>query len=237
LSVDEVTSNNSQTAFCRVHYYGMVRVSLMTGDFVAADREISRLIEAATISDVPFWKTVGMFLEGRRLVLQGRFASAVTVFRNAFDICRRTGWQVSYPECRGALAEALADLGQFDAALAAADEALARAGHGSDSQVWYGPELLRIKGEILLQQGSSESIASAEHCYVEAAELAREQGALLWELRIALSYARLRIRQDRREEARQLLAPVYARFTEGFAAADVQAARALLDSLPQVDPS
>jgi predicted ATPase/DNA-binding winged helix-turn-helix (wHTH) protein len=237
LSVDEVTSNNSQTAFCRVHYYGMVRVSLMTGDFVAADREISRLIEAATISDVPFWKTVGMFLEGRRLVLQGRFASAVTVLRNAFDICRRTGWQVSYPECRGALAEALAGLGQFDAALAAADEALARAGHGSDSQVWYGPELLRIKGEILLQQGSSESIASAEHCYVEAAELAREQGALLWELRIALSYARLRIRQDRREEARQLLAPVYARFTEGFAAADVQAARALLDSLPQVDPS
>jgi predicted ATPase len=236
LSIDEVTSNNSQAAFCRVHYYGMVRVCLMTGDLVAADREISRLIEAATISDVPFWKTVGTFLEGRRLVLQGKFAAAVTVLRKGFDICRRTGWQVSYPEYRGALAEALAGLGQFDAALTAVDEAVGRAGHGSDSQVWYVPELLRIKGEILLQQGSIESIALAERCYVEAAELAREQGALLWELRVALSHARLRIRHNRPREARQLLAPVYARFTEGFGAADVQGARALLDSLPQADP-
>ena len=124
---------------------------------MAADREISRLIEAATISDVPFWKTVGTFLEGRRLVLQGKFAAAVTVLRKAFDICRRTGWQVSYPENRGALAEALAGLGQVDAALTAVDEAVGRAGHGSESQVWYVPELLRIKGEILLQQGSIES--------------------------------------------------------------------------------
>ncbi len=222
LSIDEVTSNNSQAAFCRVHYYGMVRVCLMTGDLVAADREISRLIEAATISDVPFWKTVGTFLEGRRLVLQGKFAAAVTELRKGFDICRRTGWQVSYPEYRGALAEALAGLGQFDAALTAVDEAVGRAGHGSDSQVWYVPELLRIKGEILLQQGSIESIALAERCYVEAAELAREQGALLWELRVALGHARLRIRHHRPGEARQLLAPVYARFTEGFGAADVQ---------------
>ena len=197
LSIDEVTSNNSQAAFCRVHYYGMVRVCLLTGDLVAADREISRLIEAATISDVPFWKTVGTFLEGRRLVLQGKFAEAVTVLRRGFDICRRTGWQVSYPEYRGALAEALAGLGQFDAALTAVDEAVGRAGHGSDSQVWYVPELLRVKGEILLQQGSIESIALAERCYVEAAELAREQGALLWELRVALGQARLRIRHHR----------------------------------------
>jgi predicted ATPase/DNA-binding winged helix-turn-helix (wHTH) protein len=237
LSIDEVTSSNSQAAFCRVHYYGLVRVSLMTGDLVAADREISRLIEAATISDVPFWKTVGTFLEGRRLVLQEKFAPAVTVLRKAFDICRRTGWQVSYPEYRGALAEALAGLGQLDAALTAVDEAIARAGHGSNSQGWYVPELLRIKGEILLQQGSIESIALAEHCYIEAVELAQEQGALLWELRVALSHARLRIRHQKLGEARQLLAPVYARFTEGFGAPDVQAARALLDSLPQADPS
>jgi predicted ATPase len=235
LSIDEVTSSNSQAAFCRVHYYGMVRVCLMTGDSTAADREISRLIEAATISDVPFWKTVGTFLEGRRLVLQGKFAAAVTALRKAFDICRRTGWQVSYPENRGALAEALAGLGQVDAALTAVDEAVGRAGHGSESQVWYVPELLRIKGEILLQQGSLESIASAERCYVEAAGLAREQGALLWELRIALSHARWLTRHHRGAEARQLLAPVHARFTEGFAAADVQAARALLDSLPQAN--
>lgn len=237
LSIAEVLSDNSQVAFCRVHYYGMVRVALMTGDPVATSREISRLIEAAAISDVPFWKTVGTFLQGRLLVLQGEFSTAVTVLRKAFDICRRTGWQVSYPEHGGALAEALAGLGQFDAALAAVDDAVARAGQGSNSQVWYVPELLRVKGEILLQQGSIEAIALAEHCYVEAADLARGQGALLWELRVALSHARLRIKQDRLGDARQILAPVYARFTEGFGAADPQAARAVLDSLPQADPS
>lgn len=231
LSIEEVSSNSSQVAFCRVHYYGMARVALMTGDLSVTDREISRFVEAATISDVPFWKTVGMFLEGRRLVLHQDFAPALTMLRTAFEVCQRTGWQVSYPEYRGAFAQALAGLGQVDAALTAVDDAVARAGHGHNSQVWYVPELLRIKGEILQQQGSVDAIADAERCYVEAADLARGQGALLWELRVALSHARIRIRQNRGAEARQLLAPVYRRFTEGFGTAAVKEARALLDSL------
>ncbi|GEP59721.1 ATP-binding protein [Reyranella soli] len=237
LSIEEVASNKSPVAFCRVHYYGMVRVALMTGDLAVTDREIARFVEAATVSNVPFWKTVGMFLEGRRLVLHGDFATAVTTFGKAFDICQRTGWEVSYPEYRGALAEALSGLGNFDAALSAVDDAVDRAGHGYNSQVWYVPELLRMKGEILLQRASVDAIAVAERCYVEAADLAREQGALIWELRIALSLAHLRIRQNRRGEARQLLAPVYRRFTEGFDTADMKEARSLLDSLPEIDLS
>ena len=64
--------------------------------------------------------------------------------------------------------------------------------------------------------------------------MAREQGALFWELRIALSVARLRVSQGRRHEARALLASVYDRFTEGFASADMQAARTLLEGLPPI---
>jgi predicted ATPase len=92
--------------------------------------------------------------------------------------------------------------------------------------------LLRIKGGILLQQAADQSTLAAEDCFDQAAQMAREQDALFWELRIALSVARLRVSQGRYHEARVLLASVYDRFTEGFATADMQAARTLLEGLP-----
>jgi predicted ATPase len=73
---------------------------------------------------------------------------------------------------------------------------------------------------------------AAEDCFNQAAQIARERGALFWELRVALSLARLRVSQGRQREARAQLASVYDRFTEGFAIADLQAARALLEGLP-----
>jgi predicted ATPase len=100
-------------------------------------------------------------------------------------------------------------------------------GHG-----WYAPELLRVKGEVLLQQAADQSTLAAEDCFKRAAQLTGEQGALFWELRVALSVARLRVSQGRHREARTQLASVYDRFTEGFATADMQTARTLLDGLP-----
>ena len=93
-------------------------------------------------------------------------------------------------------------------------------------------ELLRIKGEILLRQAADQSTLAAEECFNQAAQMARAQGALFWELRVALSVARLRVSQGRHHEARAPLASVYDRFTEGFATADLQAARTLLERLP-----
>jgi len=103
-----------------------------------------------------------------------------------------------------------------------------KGGHG-----WYAPELLRIKAEVLRQQATDRSTLAAEDCFDQAAQMARAQGALFWELRIALSVARLRVSQDRRHEARAPLASVYDRFTEGFGTADMQAARTLLEELPR----
>jgi predicted ATPase len=102
---------------------------------------------------------------------------------------------------------------------------------GADGHGWYAPELLRIKGEVLLQEAADRFTLAAENCFDQAAQMAREQGALIWELRVALSVARMRISQGRRHEARPPLASVYDRFTEGFATADLQAARALLEGL------
>jgi predicted ATPase len=96
----------------------------------------------------------------------------------------------------------------------------------------YVPELLRIKGETLLRLGTDQSSIPAEDCFRQATEMARQQGTLLWELRIALSRAQLRVAQGRGNVARDILLPVFERFPEGFGTADLRAAKALLDKLP-----
>jgi predicted ATPase len=156
------------------------------------------------------------------------------VLRDAFEFSRRIGWHVSQPEFKAALAEALAGLGTLDEALETVDEALGGVGERKNSPWWCVPELLRIRGEILRQQGSERSLSVAEDCFIEAGAISREQDALFWELRAALSLARLRVQQSRPREARQILAPVYERFTEDPDTADLRVARSMLEALQPV---
>ena len=93
----------------------------------------------------------------------------------------------------------------------------------------YQAELKRIKGELILQQSKDQLAVEAEDCFMIANEIARGQGALFWELRTVVSLARLRMRQGRPDEVRQLVAPAYDRFTEGFDTPVLRAARTLLD--------
>jgi predicted ATPase len=151
------------------------------------------------------------------------------ILRAAFDVCNRTGWTISYPEFLGVLAEGLGELGEITEAIATIDKALALADNGGET--WFNPELLRTRSELLLLEGGNRSVATAESCLYEALAVAQAQGALLWELKAALSLARLRLRQNRQAEAQSVLSSVYDRFSEGFEAVDVRAARALLDSL------
>jgi predicted ATPase len=102
-----------------------------------------------------------------------------------------------------------------------------------DGEEWCIPDLLCIKGKLALGDSDalSNNAASAEQYFRDAIDLAQKQGALLWELRGALHLAHLRLEQKRPDEARQILSPVYARFTEGFDAPDLRAAKLLLDSV------
>jgi predicted ATPase len=93
---------------------------------------------------------------------------------------------------------------------------------------WFAAELNRHKGQLLLRQGHFEAAAEL---YRKALSIAEEQGAKLWELRAAASLARLRRDQDRHAEARDVLAPVYGWFTEGFDTPDLKGAKALLAEL------
>ena len=116
--------------------------------------------------------------------------------------------------------------GQIEEAVTRLDDALQIVERTGER--WFVAELHRQKGELLLRQGRAEI---AEELYCEALSIAREQEAKLWELRAAVSLARLRRDQDRGAEARNLLAPIYGWFTEGFDTADLKEAKALIDEL------
>jgi predicted ATPase len=100
---------------------------------------------------------------------------------------------------------------------------------------WYEPELYRLKGALLLQR-SWDNQADAETCFHDALDLARSQQAKSLELRAATSLARLWQQQRKRQEAHDLLAPVYNWFTEGFDTVDLKDAKALLDALAEETP-
>ena len=137
-----------------------------------------------------------------------------------------------YPGFQGVFAEGLAALGRLTEALAAVEKALAMADRGGER--WFSVELMRIKAEILLDMDGNRSEAAAEAYFAGALELARQQGALFWDLRAAMGMARLRVRQGRPEDARQGLALVYGRFTEGFETLDLKEAKGMLVQLQQV---
>jgi predicted ATPase/DNA-binding winged helix-turn-helix (wHTH) protein len=229
-SLEEAHATDHKLTLCWVLHYAVYPVALMTGDLVAARQAVAMLMDLATNLNAPFWKILAHCLEAKLLIRCGEFETGSVLLRTALDTCERTGWTICYPEFLGALAEGLAGLGQFTEALATIERALARAERGGES--WLVAELLRIKGELLLHGAGDQSISAAERCFPAAIEVAKEQGALSWELRSTLSFARLRIRQDRPDDARQLLAPVYNRFTEGFETPDLRAASAMLQSPP-----
>jgi predicted ATPase len=228
-SLEAAQATNDKLSLCWVLHYALYPVTLMTGDLTAAERAAAMVYDFASNLNAAFWRIVGQCLRGKLLIRRGEFATGSVLLRTALDTCDSTGWTIGYPELLGALAEGLAGLGQITDALATIDQALAKADR--DSELWYIAELLRIKGELLLQQAQDQSIPAAEGCFQRALETARQQGALFWELRAAMSLARLWHGQARSEDARELLASIYDRFTEGFETADLNEAKVLLEQL------
>jgi predicted ATPase len=139
-----------------------------------------------------------------------------------------TGMRLQYPHFLALLAEAYGKAGQAEEGLSVLAEALALVEETGER--YYGAELYRLKGELLLMQGD-EAESEAEASFHKAIEVARRQQAKSWELRATMSLCRLWQRQGKREEARQRLAEVYGWFTEGFDTPDLQEAKALLEEL------
>jgi class 3 adenylate cyclase/predicted ATPase len=176
----------------------------------------------------PLWMTHGAILRGGALVQQGQTQEGIEQIHLGLTTYRATGAEILRPYWLALLAEAYGIMGQLEEGLTALAEALTLA--ETTGGRWYESELYRLKGELLLQQ-HSDNQADAESCFHHALDIARNQQARSFELRTATSLARLWQQQGRRQEAYDLLTPVYNWFTEGFDTADLQEAQALLDVL------
>lgn len=229
-SLEEAQSNGYRLSICEVLRVAGCPLALMAGDLAAAEQAIAMLRDIADGSNAGFYKIPARLLQGKLLIARGEFAAGVALLRSELYSVETPIWALARPEFLGALAEGLAGLGRLAEALETANEAVTKADEGGER--YYVPELHRIRGEMLLKQGAAGSALQAKDCFGEALQIARQQGALFWELRAALSLARLSLAEDRPEVARNILAPVYPRFTEGFGTPDLAASKALLESLP-----
>jgi predicted ATPase len=185
-------------------------------------------LTVATAQQVALVLAAGPIMRGWALAMQGQEAEGLTQLRQGLDAYRATGAAFQRPHFLSMLAEVHSIMGQPEAGLTALREALALV--EKTGERYYEAELHRLQGELLLLHAAPE-VAHAEACFQHALAVARCQEAKSLELRAAMSLARLWQQQGKRAEARELLAPIYGWFTEGFDTADLQEAQALLEEL------
>ena len=159
--------------------------------------------------------------------LVGRAADAVQAITAGLFAYRSMGSTLLVPFYTSCLARAHANLGQFDDARRCIGEALTTI--ETTGERWFESDVNRVAGEIMLLSGNGDT--KAQTYFERALAIARAQQAKSWELRAAMSMARLWRDQGKQNEARELLAPVYGWFTEGFDTPDLKNAKVLLDAL------
>jgi predicted ATPase len=194
----------------------------------ATQEHADAAIALATEQRFPLWLAVSTCLRGWALVHQGQAQDGIEQLHQGLTAHRATGAEILRPYWLALLADVHGIMGQPDAGLTVLAEALTLA--DTRGERWCEPELYRLKGALLLQQNAANQ-ADAVTCFQQALSTAHSQQAKSFELRSATSLARLWYQQGKRQEAHDLLAPVYGWFTEGFDTADLKDARALLDAL------
>jgi class 3 adenylate cyclase/predicted ATPase len=199
---------------------------LNCGNYAAATTRAQELIALADEKGARLWKAAGLSLQAWVLTTTGKVTDALQT--NGLTAVRQTGATVFTPATLSFLARAHATMNHFDDACRCVDEAIAAV--ETTKEKWWEAEVHRVAGEIALKSPEHDA-AKAEACFERALAVAREQQEKSWELRAAMSMARLWRDQGKRDAARDLLAPVYGWFTEGFDTLDLKEAKALLDEL------
>jgi predicted ATPase len=194
-------------------------------DSPALGERATELIAIATEQGFPVWRAEGTIYRGWIKVKNGDVVEGMSLLRSGLAAYRAAGSE-KIAHLIALLAKAREIVGQIEEGLILLENALQIAERTGER--WLDAELYRHKGQLLSRHGDLES---AEELYRKALSIAEEQEAKLWELRAAVSLARLRRDQGRRAEARDLLAPVYGWFTEGFDTPDLKETKALLDEL------
>jgi predicted ATPase len=223
--------------------------AVVTLDACCGDERVTQtgaedLISFSNDQILPFYSSVGTIWRGWALAMQGRDQEGLDQLKDGMARYRAIGSELARTSYLALLAEVLGEAGQLSEGLNVLAEALMVANLTGERV--YEPELHRLKGELLLMQATGEkdrlsaealrtrsaerpAISAAETCFLRAIDLARQQDAKSWELRAVMSLHRLRRKQGKQKESRQLLREIFEWFTEGFDTADLREARALLE--------
>ena len=201
---------------------------LLCGNYPAANALVEELVALADEKGALFWKAFGMLTQGCILALTGKPSDAVHTITAGITASRSTGATLFTPLHLSYLAGAYAELGNFDDGWRCINEAMTLVETTKES-LWEA-EVNRVAGEIALMSPEPDG-TKAEAYFERALLVARAQQAKSWELRAAMSMARLWRDQGKRDQARAVLAAVYNWFTEGFDTLDLKEAKALLGEL------
>jgi predicted ATPase len=201
---------------------------MLCGNYAAGSERINELVGLADEIGGAFWKLAAAAIRGRHLALIGNAENSIPLMiatRNAYEA---TGANFLAPLDLAILGSTHATLGKFDDARRYVADAMNSL--ESNKERWFEAEVNRVAGEIALMPPKPDA-TKAETYLERALAVARQQQAKSWELRAATGLARLWRSQGKTVEARDLLAPVYEWFTEGFETRDLKEAKALLEEL------
>ena len=216
------------------------RLHRFRGEAQAAQERAEALLALSSDQAFTQWVACGTMMRGWALAEQGQGKEGIVQIRQGLAAYRATGAELWRSRHLALLAEAYGKAGQAEEGLTALAEALDAVDRTGERM--YEAELYRLKGELSLKsrqvkdksktsQGKSEVEQEAEECFWKAVEIAQKQQAKSLELRAVMSLARLWQQQNKKDEARQMLAEIYGWFTEGFDTKDLQEAKALLEEL------
>ena len=207
---------------------GTAFTHICSRDYAAANAHIDQCVALAEEKGVPFWKALSTAHRGCILALTGNASDAVQTINAAITGYRSTEATIFSTSFLPHLALAYAYLGKFDDAWRCIGETMTAV--ATTNERWFEAEVNRLAGQIALMSSQPDAVR-AEAFFQRALAVARQQGTKSWELRAAMSLARLWRDQGKPQQARELLAPVYGWFTEGFDTRDLKEAKALLDAL------
>jgi predicted ATPase/DNA-binding winged helix-turn-helix (wHTH) protein len=221
--IDASVAEGHPVSLCITYLY-TTAVIVWLRDVNWAEELTEALIELATKYLLKPYLAGGYALKGELLVARGDIERGVRLLSDARDSLRAEQQNIVYVSALRAYSEGLARLGRADEAKEMIADAVAHA--ETDSPSFLLPDLIRTQGDVLLAS-RDKNVGAAEACYRRAIARAHDEGALGWELRSAISLARLWIGQDRCKEARSLLDQTSAKFSEGFGTGDLLEAQQL----------
>jgi predicted ATPase len=228
-SVEAAQTANHAISLCYALAFAACTIAFWVGDLVAAKHYLGMLLDHSARHALALWRALGRSYRGVLVIKRGDVIAGLGLLRAGLDEFGKDRVAARSLIFLTEMAEALGRAGKIADGLAVAEGAIERSEQNEGH--WAIAELLRVKGELLLLRGAPAAAAAAEDHFRQALGWARRQEALSWELRAAMSLARLLRDQGRPADAMALLQPVYDRFTEGFDTADLKAAKALLDTL------